>query len=150
MAKRQDKKRRKGASRRTVRRSISLSTAQWRRLDSLGEITKWGRNGVVAQALDLLVDLSVPLAQRVVALKRTSVGSTVRDRVRAAIESAVAEVEVSSPTDPWAAFDAALALAGPDIDRSGVLALAEPELLDLADRATRGSRRKRRGDKSRA
>jgi hypothetical protein len=150
MAKKQAKKGGAGASRRTVQRSISLSPAQWRRLDAFGDITQWGRSGVTAQALDLLVDISVPLAQRVAALKRTSVGSTLRARVRAAIESAVADVEASSLTDPWAEFDAALALAGPDIDRSGVLALPEAELMDLADRVTRESRRERRGAKSRA
>lgn len=138
------------ASKRTVQRSISLSPAQWKRMDAFGDITQWGRSGVAAQALDLLVDISVPVAQRFAALKRTSLGPTLRDRVRAAIESALSEVEAASPTDPWTEFDEALALAGPDIDRSGVLDLPEDELMKRAERATRASRRAHQGGPERA
>lgn len=61
------------------------------------------------------------------------------------IETTGREVEASSPTDPWAEFDAALELAGPDIQRSGVLDLCEAELMALAERAKQASRHQRRG-----
>lgn len=65
-------------------------------------------------------------------------------------DEAFAEVEASSSTSPWAEFDLALRLAGPDIQRSGVLAMSDSELMDLAERAVRDQRVGTRGHTERA
>ena len=130
---------------RPVQRSLSLTPADWKRLDTFGDLTQWGRSVAAAEALDLLVDLSVPLVQRVAALKRTSAGPALRVRIRAVVETAITEAETSSGTDPWAELDAALADAENAFIRNGAPDLSERELIDAAEAGKRGYRQGRYG-----
>jgi len=130
---------------RPVQRSLSLTPADWKRLDTFGDLTQWGRSVAASEALDLLVDLSVPLAQRVAALKRTSAGPALRARIRSAVETAITEAERSSETDPWAELDAALADAEGAFIRNGAPDLSERELIDAAEAGKRAYRQGRYG-----
>ncbi|MEJ7811328.1 MAG: hypothetical protein WKG32_13030 [Gemmatimonadaceae bacterium] len=123
--------------------SVSLRPSQWKRLDVFGDLTQWGRSGTLAQAVELLTALPVPLAQRLVTLSRTTARDALRDRLREAVEQAVEAAESELPDDPWAEFDAALVAAGDDFRRSGAADRSEAELVAAADLAKRESRRER-------
>lgn len=132
------------ARERTVQSSISLRPSQWKRLDILGDLTRWGRSGAVSQAVDLLTSLPVPVTQRLATLSRTTVGITLQERLRAAIEEAVAAAEAELPDSPWAEFDAALMTAGEEFHQSGAAELSEVELIAAAEQAKQEYRRDRR------
>jgi hypothetical protein len=133
---------------RTVQYSVSLRPTQWKRLDVLGDLTKWGRSGALAEAVDLLTSLPIPLSQRLATLSRTTARDVLFDRFRTAVEQAVAAAEAQLGDDPWAEFDAALVSVGEDVARSGVAEMEEDELIALAQQTKREVRRERRQEKS--
>jgi len=134
---------------RTVQSSVSLPPSQWRRLDVLGDLTRWGRSGAVAEAVDLLTSLPVSITQRIATLKRTTAAATLRGRLRAAVEQAVAEAEQELGSDPDAEFAAALIAVGDSVRKSSAAEMSEAELVAAADAAKRSSRRARRRRDSR-
>lgn len=99
---------------------------------------------MLSQAVDLLSSLPVPLTQRLATLRRTTVSGTLEERLRAAIETAVAEAEAELPDTPWAEFDAALLNARADFERSGAAALSEAELTAAAESAKQEVRHAKR------
>ena len=129
---------------RTVQSSISLPPSQWKRLDVLGDLTRWGRSGAVAEAIELLTTLPVSVTQRLATLKRTTAAATLEDRLRAAVEQAVAETEQELGSDPQAEFAAALIAVGESVRQSPAAKMSEAELIAAADVAKRSSRRARR------
>lgn len=129
---------------RTVQSSISLPPSQWKRLDVLGDLTRWGRSGAVAEAVELLTTLPVSVTQRLATLKRTTAAATLEDRLRAAVEKAVAETEQELGDDPQAEFTAALIAVGESVQRSPAAEMSEAELIAAADVAKRSSRHARR------
>lgn len=135
---------RKAPRERTVQRSVSLRPSQWKRLDVVGDLTQWGRSGALAQAVDLLTSLPIPLTQRLATLSRTTAREALLDRFRTAVEEAVAAGEAELPDDPWAEFDAALISIGDDLRRSSAAEMSEAELIASAEQAKRESRRERR------
>ena len=129
---------------RTVQSSISLPPSQWKRLDVLGDLTRWGRSGAVAEAVELLTALPVSVTQRLATLKRTTAAATLEDRLRAAVEKAVAETERELGDDPQAEFAAALIAVGESVRQSPAAEMSEAELIAAAEVAKRSSRRARR------
>lgn len=99
---------------------------------------------MLSQAVDLLSSLPVALTQRLATLRRTTVGGTLEERLRVAIEAAVAEAEAELPDSPWAEFDAALLGARADFERSGAAALPEAGLIAAAEAAKQEVRYARR------
>jgi hypothetical protein len=134
---------------RTVQSSVSLPPSQWRRLDVLGDLTRWGRSGAVAEAVDLLTSLPVSITQRIATLKRTTAAATLQDRLRAAVEQAVAEAEQELGSDPDAEFAAALIAVDDSVRTSPTAKMSEAELIVAADAAKRSSRHARRRHDSR-
>lgn len=130
-----------GKVERTVQSSISLQPALWKRIDILGDLTRWGRSGALAEAAELLTSLPVSTSQRLATLKRTTAGEALRDRIRKAIQEAVDATEAELPDDPWAEFDAALVAVGSDLEQSPIADLSETELIDAASAAKRVVRR---------
>ena len=128
---------------RTVQRAVSSPPSQWRRLDVLGDLTRWGRSGAVAEAVDLLTALPVSLTQRLATLKRTTAAATLQERLRTGGERAVAQAEQELGNDPQAEFDAALIAVGESVRQSPAAAMSEAELTAAADEAKRSSRRAR-------
>ena len=129
---------------RTVQSSVSLRPTQWDRVDDLGDLTRWGRSGVIAQAVDLLTALPVPIAQRVSTLQRTTAAPVFKARLLAAITEAVRAAEEALGDDPWAEYDASLAAVGRALAHSPAANLSEDELLAAADQAKREVRSERR------
>lgn len=129
---------------RTVQSSVSLPPSQWERLDVLGDLTRWGRSGAVAEAVDLLTALPLAVTQRLAALKRTTAAATLRDRLRVAVERAVSEAERELGDDPQADIAAALIAVGNSVRMSPAADMSEAELIAAADAAKRTSRRARR------
>lgn len=134
---------------RTVQNSVSLPPSQWRRLDVLGDLTRWGRSGAVAEAVDLLTTLPISVTQRLATLKRTTAAGTLQVRLRAAVEQAVEEAERELGSDPQREFAAALIAVGESIRQSPAAAMSETELIAAADDAKRSRRRARRRKASR-
>lgn len=134
---------------RTIQSSVSLPPSQWRRLDVLGDLTRWGRSGAVAEAVDLLTSLPVSITQRIATLKRTTAAATLQDRLRAAIEQAVVEAEQELGSDPDAEFAAALIAVDDSVRTSPASKMSEADLIVAADAAKRSSRRARRRRDSR-
>lgn len=129
---------------RTIQSSISLRPSQWERLDVLADLTRWGRSGTVAEAVELLTELPVTVTQRLATLKRTTAASTLQERLRAAVEEAVAAAEDELGNDPHAEFAAALIAVGESVRQSPAAGMSEEELIEAADDAKRASRRERR------
>jgi predicted DNA-binding protein len=129
---------------RTVQSSISLRPSQWERLDVLADLTRWGRSGTVAEAVELLTELPVTLTQRLATLKRTTAASTLQARLRTAVEEAVAAAEDELGNDPHAEFAAALIAVGKSVRQSPAAGMSEEELIEAAADAKRASRRERR------
>jgi hypothetical protein len=115
----------------------------------LGDLTRWGRSGAVAEAVDLLTSLPVSITQRIATLKRTTSAGTLRDRLRAAVEQAVAEAEQELGSDPDAEFAAALIAGGDSVRKSPATEMSEAELIAATNAAKRSSRRARRRRDSR-
>lgn len=138
------------ARERTVQSSVSLRPSQWDRLDVLGDLTQWGRSGALSQAVDLLTSLPLPVTQRLATLSRTTVRGTLHQRLRAAVEEALAAAEAELPEGPWAEFDAALAAAGEEFRGSEAADLTEAELTAAARRAKEQVRREKRERRDRA
>jgi hypothetical protein len=124
-----------------VQSSVSLRPSQWRRVDILGDLTQWGRSGVLAQAVDLLTALPVTVTQRLVTLSRTTARGKLHERLRVAVEEAVTAAEAELPNSPWAEFDVALAAIGSAFQKSEAADFSEAELIVAADRAKREYRR---------
>ena len=135
---------------RTVQSSVSLRPSQWRRLDVLGDLTRWGRSGALAQAVDLLTALPVTVTQRLATLSRTTARDTLRERLRVAVEEAIAAAEAELPDHPWGEFDAALADVGAAVRESDAAGFSERELIAEAERAKRDYRRERRERRERS
>lgn len=133
---------------RTVQSSVSLRPGQWERVDDLADLTQWGRSGVIAQAVDLLTALPVPLAQRVSTLQRTTVAPVLQRRLLAAVAEAVQAAEDALGEDPWAEYDASLAALGRAATQSSAAGLSEEELIAAADQAKREVRAERRGGRA--
>mgnify|MGYP001592498999 FL=1 len=134
---------------RAVQRSVSLRPSQWQRLDVLGDLTQWGRNGALTQAVDFYTTLPVAVTQRIATLRRTTAGAALRDRLRAAVEDAIKSAEAELPGGPWAEFDAALLDAADAFEESGATRRSERELVAAAEEGKRLSRQKRLGRTSR-
>ena len=130
---------------RTIQNSVSLQPQLWERIDVLGDLTRWGRSGTLAQAVELLTPLPVSVTQRWATLNRTTVREMLRARLQRAVEEAIEAAEAELPQGPWAEFDAALAAVGDDLRRSGADRRTERELIDAASEAKRTARRRRRG-----
>jgi hypothetical protein len=122
-----------------------LQPQLWERIDVLGDLTRWGRSGTLAQAVELLTPLPVSVTQRWATLNRTTVREMLRARLQRAVEEAIEAAEAELPQGPWAEFDAALAAVGDDLRRSGADRRTERELIDAASEAKRTARRRRRG-----
>jgi len=85
---------------RTVQSSISLRPSQWERLDVLADLTRWGRSGTVAEAVELLTELPVTVTQRLATLKRTTAASTLQERLRVNVRREGLE-RLGLPVGPW-------------------------------------------------
>ena len=129
---------------RTVQSSVSLPPSQWERLDVLGDLTRWGRSGAVAEAVDLLTALPVSVTQRLATLKRTTAAATLEARLRSAVEDAVAAAEQELGDDPRAEFAAALVMVGASLRGAPAAKMSEAELIAAADAAKRDVRKARR------
>jgi hypothetical protein len=77
-------------------------------------------------------------------LKRTTAAATLEERLRAAVEKAVAETERELGDDPQAEFAAALIAVGESVRQSPAAKMSEAELIAAADVAKSSSRRARR------
>lgn len=132
------------ARERTVQSSVSLRPSQWKRLDIIGDLTRWGRSEALSQAVDLLTSLPISVTQRLATLNRTTVRHTLQARFQAAIEEALVAAEAELPDSLWAEFDASLLAVGDEFRESGAASLPEAELMAAAERAKQGYRGKRR------
>jgi hypothetical protein len=110
----------------------------------LADLTRWGRSGTVAEAVELLTELPVTVTQRLATLKRTTAASTLQERLRAAVEEADAAAEDEQGNDPHAEFAAALIAVGKSVRQSPAAGMSEEALIEAADDAKRTSRRERR------
>lgn len=129
---------------RAVQSSVSLRPSQWKRLDIVGDLTRWGRSETLSQAVDLLTSLPIPVTQRLATLSRTTVRGTLQERLQAAIEQAIAAAEAELSDSPWAEFDASLMAAGEEFRQSGAADSSEAELMAAAERGKQEYRRERR------
>ena len=124
-----------------VQSSVSLPPTQWERVDVLGDLTRWGRSGTVEQAVELMLNLPVPVVQRLAVLRRTTAHATLRDRLRAVFEQAIEETQATLPDDPWGEYDVALRSVGHALARSPAATMTEEERIAEARRETLAFRR---------
>lgn len=130
---------------RTVQRSVSLRPSQWQLLDQFGRLTDWGRNGALAQAVDLYTILPLPTVQRIATLRHTTLGVRLRERIRGSVENALTVMEAELADDPFAEFDVMLSDAADAFARSGAADLSMRDLATAAEEGKRASRKQRNG-----
>ena len=97
----------------TVRRaqhSVSLLPNQWTAIDRLGELTRWGRNGAVEEAVELLLLLPPNAVQQLALLRRTQMRASFKRHFYAVVQQALqaTEAQAGAHEDPWTAYDASL------------------------------------------
>ena len=131
---------------RRAQHSVSLRPTQWSALDRLGEITRWGRNGAVEEAVELLLTLPPNVIQQLALLRRTQMRAIFRRRFHAAVQEVVqaTEVEGGAHTNPWAAYDAALDALGQTATPAPSDQMSEEELAALAMREVTAHRHEQR------
>lgn len=130
---------------RAVQRSVSLRPSQWRMLDQFGLLTEWGRNGAIAQAVDLYTALPLTTVQRIATLRHTTAGETLRKRIRGSLEEALKAAEAELPDNPFAEFDAILSGTADAFVQSGAADMSPSELAAAAEKGKRESRTRRLG-----
>lgn len=130
---------------RAVQRSVSLRPSQWQLLDRFGVLTDWGRNGALAQAVDLYTTLPLPTVQRIATLRHTTLGARLRERIQGSVEEALNATEAELADDPFAEFDVMLADAADAFVRSGAAEMSMKQLTAAAEEGKRASRKRRLG-----